>query len=181
MADLEQLPNKFDYKERTCRAIIETPKGRRSKFKYDPSSGLFSLSKVLPQGFTFPVDFGFIPSTKGEDGDPLDIIVLMDEPTHVGCMLDIRLIGAVKVMQSDGGKQVRNDRLLAAAQQSVEYADTEAIQELPKSFIQQLSEFLGLYNKNSEKRDAVEGIEGPDAAVSLVQEAIARFKDNKKG
>ncbi|MBV9269299.1 MAG: inorganic diphosphatase [Acidobacteriaceae bacterium] len=176
MADIEQLPNQFDAKKHTCKAVIESPKGRRSKFKYQPDSGLFSLSKVLPQGFTFPVDFGFIPSTKGDDDDPLDVIVLMDEPTHVGCLVDVRLIGVIKVVQTEGGKQVRNDRLLAVAGPSIEYADTNSIQDLPKSFLEQLSEFIGLYNKNTEKRDSVEGVEGADAAVRLLQNAMKRFR-----
>jgi inorganic pyrophosphatase len=71
MADLTNLANQFDPKRAICRIIIETPKGSRSKFKYDPNTNLFMLGGLLPEGMMFPFDFGFVPSTVGEDGDPL--------------------------------------------------------------------------------------------------------------
>src|SRR5882757_8623203 len=89
MADLSTLPHQLDAKKRTCRAIIETPKGCRNKFDYDPDSELFKLGGLLPEGMMFPFDFGFIPSTLGDDGDPLDILVLMDAPAHVGCLIEV--------------------------------------------------------------------------------------------
>src|SRR5579875_2215717 len=105
MQDISHLPHRLDKNKHECQAIIETPKGRRSKFKFEKDSGLFSLSNILPQGFSFPFDFGFIPSTEAEDGDPLDLIVLMDEAAHVGCLLNVRLIGVIKVLQTENGKQ----------------------------------------------------------------------------
>jgi inorganic pyrophosphatase len=85
MSDLTHLSNQSDSKKATCRAVIEPPKSSRNKFDYDPDSGLFMLGGLLPEGMMFPIDFGFIPSTLGEDGDPLDVMVLMDAPAHVGC------------------------------------------------------------------------------------------------
>src|SRR5437763_11260988 len=105
MNDISQLPHELDKKKFECKAIIETPKGRRNKFKYEHDSGLFSLSNLLPEGFSFPFDFGFIPSTEAEDGDPLDVIVLMDEPAHVGCLLKVGLTGAVKGVWYEDGKR----------------------------------------------------------------------------
>src|SRR6266700_4116654 len=78
MANLSSLSHQLDTKKCVCRAIIETPKGCRNKFDYDPNSGLFMLGGLLPEGMMFPFDFGFIPSTLGADGDPLDIMVLLD-------------------------------------------------------------------------------------------------------
>lgn len=112
MQDISGLPHRLDKKKRECRAIIETPKGRRNKFKYDEESGLFCLSNLLPQGFSFPFDFGFIPSTRAEDGDALDLIVLMDEPANVGYSLEVRLLGVIKVLHTEEGKQTENDRLI---------------------------------------------------------------------
>jgi inorganic pyrophosphatase len=80
MKGLASLPNNLDSKKLHCTAIIETPKSRRNKFDYDPESNLFKLGGLLPEGMMFPFDFGFIPSTLGQDGDPLDVMVLMDEP-----------------------------------------------------------------------------------------------------
>src|SRR4051794_14489933 len=104
MSDLSILAAQLDFSECRCRAIIETPKGRRSKFSYDRESGLFQLKFLLPQGMSFPFDFGFIPSTVAGDGDPLDILVIMDEPTHVGCLVEVRVIGVLQASQTQDGK-----------------------------------------------------------------------------
>ncbi len=176
MDDISRLPHKLDKREKTCRAIIETPKGRRNKFKYEHEEGLFSLSRVLPQGFIFPFDFGFIPSTVADDGDPLDMIVLMDEPAHVGCLLTVRIIGVIKLVQTENGKKSENDRLIGVTVQSDQYKGVKSIQEVNPDFLQQITEFMGLYNKNSDKQDEVNGVEGPEKALKLLENAIAKFK-----
>ncbi len=103
MSNAATLPHNLDRKTMTCRAVIETPKGSRSKFDYDEESGLFRLAGLLPEGMSFPLDFGFFPSTKAEDGDPLDVLVLHDEPIPVGALLTIRLIGVIEVDQTSRG------------------------------------------------------------------------------
>ena len=110
MADLTTLSNQLDEEKGTCRVIIETPKGCRNKFDYDPESNLFMLGGLLPEGMMFPFDFGFIPCTLGDDGDPLDILILMDAPAHVGCLIDARLIGVISAEQIEDGKKGTNDR-----------------------------------------------------------------------
>src|SRR5579859_2257497 len=104
MADLTSLSLQLDLQTSVCRAIIETPKGSRNKFDYDPETSLFMLGGLLPEGMQFPFDFGFLPSTRGEDGDPLDIMVLMDAPAHVGCLMEVRIIGIIKAEQTEDGK-----------------------------------------------------------------------------
>lgn len=79
--------------------IIETPKGSRNKYAFDPDQRVLALKKVLPAGMTFPCDFGFVPSTKAEDGDPTDVLVLMDEPAFPGCLLKCRIIGIIEGQQ----------------------------------------------------------------------------------
>lgn len=91
-------------------AIIDTPRGCRNKYKLDEQHGVWRLSKVLPQGMAFPCDFGFIPSTQGEDGDPLDVLVLLDEPAFVGAVIPARLIGILEAEQTEKGKTIRNGR-----------------------------------------------------------------------
>src|SRR3954471_22647112 len=108
MTDLLTLSPECDRKKATCRAIIETPKCCRNKFDYDPDSGLFMLGGLLPEGMMFPFDFGFIPSTLGEDGDPLDILVLLDAPAHVGCLIEVRIIGIIQAEQMKDGKTKSN-------------------------------------------------------------------------
>src|SRR5215471_878934 len=84
--------------------VIDTPKGSRNKYKFNEQHGDWRLSKVLPLGMTFPYDFGFLPSTRGEDGDPLDVLVLLDEPAFPGCVVPARLIGILEAAQTQEGQ-----------------------------------------------------------------------------
>ncbi len=83
--------------------VIETPRGSRNKYKLDEKSGRFKLSKIMPEGMVFPFDFGFFPGTRAEDGDPLDVLVLCEEPTFPGCQIDCRLAGVLLARQVDKG------------------------------------------------------------------------------
>ena len=96
--------------------VVDTPKGSRNKYKFDEQHGQWRLSKVLPQGMSFPSDFGFLPSTRGEDGDPLDVLLFMDEPTFPGCIVPAQLIGVLEAEQTEDGKTIRNDRLIAVVE-----------------------------------------------------------------
>jgi inorganic pyrophosphatase len=105
LADPSRLkPHDADDKE-ILQVIIETPKGSRNKYAFDPEQEIFALKKVLPAGMAFPYDFGFIPSTLGGDGDPLDVLVLMDEPAFPGCLLKCRIIGVIEGEQGDKTKK----------------------------------------------------------------------------
>src|ERR1700761_5339517 len=131
MPDLTSFPNQLDSKKILCRAIIETPKMRRNKFDYDPESSLFKLGGLLPEGMMFPFDFGFIPSTLGQDGDPLDVMVLMDEPAHVGCLLDVRIIGVIEAQQTDKDSSTEtNSRLLAVSIHSYSHETVSSIKQM---------------------------------------------------
>jgi inorganic pyrophosphatase len=176
MSDISRLPHQLDREKCECKAIIETPKGKRTKFKYEEDFGLFSLASILPEGFSFPFDFGFIPSTKAEDGDPLDVMVLMDEPAHVGCLLQVRLIGVIKVTETDNGEKSQNDRLIAVATRSYQYGDIKSVDELRPNLMDQVTEFIGLYNKNAAKQDEVTGREGPEQAMALLEKAATAFE-----
>ncbi len=172
MADLSKLPAQLDSRKRTCRAIIETPKGCRNKFDYDPDSGLFMLGGLLPEGMMFPFDFGFIPSTLGEDGDPLDILVLMDAPAHVGCLIEVRLIGIIQAEQTQDGKTERNDRLLGVAIHSYDHADLESIDDVSKTLLSQLEAFFISYNKQRGKKFKVTGTGGTGKAMKFLKAGI---------
>src|SRR6195952_3105533 len=110
MQSLARLPAFAD--EKTVNVVIETDKGSRNKYAFDPTMGVFVLKGVLPEGTSFPYDFGFIPSTKGGDGDPLDILVIMDAPAFTGCVITVKVVGAIEAEQTErDGVRVRNDRL----------------------------------------------------------------------
>jgi inorganic pyrophosphatase len=181
MADLTLLPNQLDAKSRVCQAIIETPKGSRNKFDYDPESGLFMLGGLLPEGMMFPFDFGFIPSTLGEDGDPLDIMVLMDAPAHVGCLMEVRIIGVIMAEQVQDGKAETNDRLLGVAVHSYNHENLESISEVSKTLLDQVEEFFVSYNKQRGKKFRITGTGGPKKAIEFLKSGIKARKNDKKG
>ncbi len=174
--DLSGLPHQFDKKKCQCRAIVETPKGRRNKFDYDSKLQAFTLGGLLPEGLSFPFDFGFVPSTLGEDGDPLDLMIIMDEPAHVGCVLDVRIVGVIEAEQSDGGKKMRNDRLIGVAVHSYSHEHITSISEINKSLLDQVQEFFISYNKSRGKKFEVTGIHGPAKAVKCLQGGIKAYK-----
>jgi inorganic pyrophosphatase len=180
MPDLSTLSPRLDPKKDTCRVIIETPKGSRNKFDYDPDSGLFMLGGLLPEGMMFPFDFGFIPSTLGEDGDPLDILVLMDAPAHVGCLIEVRIIGIIEAEQSEDGKTERNDRLLGVAIHSYDHEDLETIKDVSKTLLDQLEEFFISYNKQRGKKFKVTGTGGPNKAITFLKAGLQAKKKTPK-
>jgi inorganic pyrophosphatase len=180
MSDLTTLPHQLDPKKGTCRAIIETPKGSRNKFDYDPESNLFMLGGLLPEGMMFPFDFGFIPSTLGGDGDPLDILVLMDAPAHVGCLIEVRLVGVISAEQIEDGNKETNDRLLGVAIHSYDHEDIETIDDISKTLLSQLEEFFVSYNKQRGKKFRITGTGGPKKAIEFLKDGIKKQKDEKK-
>jgi inorganic pyrophosphatase len=150
--------------------IIETPKGSAFKYTYEPEKHLFKLSKVLPAGMTFPFDFGFIPGTKGEDGDPLDIIVIAEFETFTGCMMDCRIIGGIKAKQTErDGKTQRNDRFIGVPEVSQLFADINSTEDFPKEITDQLEAFFKNYNELSGKKFKSLGSMSPKEAYELIK------------
>src|SRR6185369_9180201 len=111
------------------KVVIETPRDSREKYEYDEKTRNFQLTKLLPLGMVFPFDFGFIPDTKGEDGDPLDAMLISEFKTFPGCSLECRLIGALKAEQSEQGKIIRNDRFFFIPHSSVTYKHIKSIKD----------------------------------------------------
>lgn len=178
--NLAALPHNLDAKKNECRAVIETPKGRRNKFDYDPDLEAFTLGGLLPEGMSFPFDFGFIPSTVAQDKDPIDVLVLLDEPAHVGCVLTVRLIGVMEAEQTSKGKTTPNDRLIAVAVHSYTHERIQSVKELNTSLLDQLDEFFISYNKSRGKKFKVKGVHGPAKALKRVQEAIRAHESSKQ-
>jgi inorganic pyrophosphatase len=116
----------IDRQDGILQVVIETPKGSRNKFAFDPVQHIFALRKVLPAGMTFPYDFGFLPKTIAPDGDPFDVLLLMDEPAYPGVVVRSRLIGVIEGEQLEGKKKNRNDRLLAVSEANHQYANIKS-------------------------------------------------------
>jgi inorganic pyrophosphatase len=151
-----------------CNVVIETPKGSRNKFDYDPELGLFRLGGVLPLGAVFPFDFGFVPSTIGGDGDPLDVLVLMDEPAFTGCLVTVRLSGAIEAEQTERGETTRNDRLIAVAATSRNHRDVCSLDDVSANRIDEVEHFFVSYNVSKGKQFTPLGRSGPERARQIV-------------
>jgi inorganic pyrophosphatase len=162
----------FD-KEKKVQVVIETPKGSRNKYAWDREQQIFALKKVLPEGMAFPHDFGFIPSTEGDDGDPIDVLLLMDQPVFTGCLVKARLIGVIEGKQTEKGKSERNDRLLAVAESSHTHSNINSINDLNKDLLKELEKFLVNYHLNDGAEFKVLARKGPSAAVTCLEKAIA--------
>ncbi len=153
--------------------VIETPKGSAQKYAYDPETKFFELKKILPAGMVFPYDFGFIPHTKGEDGDPVDILVISDLCSFSGCLMKCRLIGGFKAEQSDKEnkkKMIRNDRFFGIPCQSLLYKDINSIDDLPDKVIKEIENFFINYNKMQEKQFKVLAKLNVRAAMKIIKE-----------
>lgn len=161
----------IDKSEGILQVIIETPKGSRNKFAFDPEQKVFALRKVLPAGMVFPYDFGFLPQTIAEDGDPLDVLLLMDEPAFPGVVVRARLIGIIEGEQLEDKKKTRNDRLLAVAEANHMYANIKDPKDLPGQFLHELEEFFVNYHRLEGKQYKLLGCKGADEAQRQIRDA----------
>ena len=156
---------------RVLQIIVETPRGSRNKYAYNQKTSRLRLSKILPEGMIFPYDFGFIPGTRAEDGDPLDVLVLTDEPTFPGCELDVRVLGVIKAIQKENGEESQNDRLIAVAQESVRYAEVKELDDLDPTLLKQIEEFFVNYQKVRDVEFRVLAREGIKSALKSIDNA----------
>jgi inorganic pyrophosphatase len=171
-----RLPPFDEDDTKTLHVVIDTPKGSRNKFKWDEKHGLYKLSGVLVAGAFFPYDFGFVPSTLTDDGDPIDVLVLMEEPAFVGCLVPSRLIGGFYAEQTESGLTERNDRLLAVAANSRNYCDVRTLDDLNQNLVHEIEHFFVSYNAAKGKTFEPQDRFGPDTACLLVQKAAERFR-----
>lgn len=176
MNDLEP----FDKESGHVNAIIDTPKGSRNKFKFDDKIGMFKLGGALPVGAVFPFDFGYIPSTKAEDGDALDILILMDEPAFVGCLVPAKLIGVIEAEQTEDGQTTRNDRLIAVAADSRNHSDVRFLGDLNSNLVHEIERFFISYNETKGKKFNVLGRSGPEAARALIAKGSSLRRSARK-
>jgi inorganic pyrophosphatase len=152
--------------------IIETPKGSRNKYAFDPEQRIFELMKVLPAGMAFPYDFGFIPSTLAEDGDPVDVLVLMDEPAFPGVLLKCRVVGIIEGQQGKKKDKTRNDRIVAIEQENHSYAHIRHVRDLGKKFVSELEEFFVNYHRHLGKKYQILDVKGPSEARRRIEEGM---------
>lgn len=151
--------------------IVETPAASRSKFSFDVEQGIFAHKMALPAGMTFPHDFGFLPQTLAPDGDPLDVLLLMDDPVFPGCAVKGRLIGVIKGQQVAGKKKTRNDRLVVIAEATHRYANVKKLNDLPNKWVEEVQQFFVNYHNLEGKKYELLGTSGAGEALRLIRKA----------
>ena len=167
MTKLLKLPTWAD--DEHIFAVVETPRGSTCKLDLDPELGVFTLAKPLMAGLSYPYDWGFIPSTKAEDGDPLDVLVIHDAQTYPGVVLRCRPVGVLEVEQKKKGKKERNDRVFAVPDRSPLEADLTDVRHLPARAHEELEKFFFATNALEDKELKFLGWRGPTHAIKTIK------------
>ena len=173
------LPSR-DRSTRFVNVLVDTPKGSPVKFKYDLDKDCYTIAHILPPGAVFPFDFGSIPQTAAEDGDPVDLLILMEWPSFAGCLVPVRLIGVLEAEQTQEGETDRNDRLIGVAAASRTYADVKTLSGLPGKLLAELEHFFVSYNEERGREFRVLGRFGPERAARLVTAGERRFRSKRR-
>ena len=178
---LEKIPPfPNDAEEYVIHIIVETPRDIRHKYAFDPELGIFKLRQTIAEGLEWPYDYGFVPQTLGDDGDPLDVIFLCDEPTFSGCLVEGRLLGLIKLDKNND----ENDRLIACAKRMAGIAQStdayDNVGDLPKDSIDSLCRFLIEYSAEQGNKIAFKGVKSRKKALDAIKNGMKKFKKSKK-
>jgi inorganic pyrophosphatase len=162
-----------DHAPRIVNAIIEIPKGERAKYEIDKASGLLRMDRVIHSSFHYPINYGFIPQTLGDDKDPLDILVLSGISVQALCIVEARVIGVMQMIDSGDA----DDKIIAVAHTdpSVNYINN--IEELPDHFFNELRHFFEEYKKLEDKTVVVDQFQDKATALHIINDALKLYKD----
>lgn len=153
-------------------ALIEIPQGSRTKYEIDKETGLLKLDRVIYSSFHYPVNYGFIPQTLGEDGDPLDILVLCSQPIQALCLVQATVIGNMQMI--DSGE--KDDKIIAVATRDPSVNHITSIDELPKHFISELKNYFEQYKVLESKQVQIEEFQKKETAFTIIYGAIELYK-----
>jgi inorganic pyrophosphatase len=163
------------FDDKFVRVVIETPRGAAAKFSYSAEEGVFSYAHPLPAGISYPFDWGFIPSTLGEDGDPLDGLVIHQAASPSGIVMRCSLLGALTVEQTERGKTVRNDRYIFCPQKR-DAEDAEVAKDVPKDLRDEIEQFLQASVLGSDKKLQFKGWQNPKKALAGIKRGRKAFR-----
>jgi inorganic pyrophosphatase len=153
-------------------AVIEIPRGSRNKYEIDKETGMMKLDRVLYSAVHYPGDYGFIPRTLFEDGDPIDVLVRINEPTFPGCMVEVRPIGVLKML--DKGEP--DDKVLAVPVNDPFHSEYFDIADIPQHFLKEVEHFFHIYKDLEGKRVQILGWEKSDVAMQVISQSIERYQ-----
>jgi len=153
-------------------ALIEIPQGSRTKYEIDKGTGLLKLDRVIYSSFHYPVNYGFIPQTFGQDGDPLDILVLCSQSIQSLCLVDATVIGNMQMI--DSGE--KDDKIIAVATKDPSVNHILSIEDMPRHFINELRNYFEQYKVLENKEVYIEEFQNKEIAYQVINEAIAFYK-----
>ncbi|MBQ2248807.1 MAG: inorganic diphosphatase [Clostridia bacterium] len=154
-------------------AVIEIPKGSKCKYELDKYTGLLKLDRILYTSTHYPANYGFIPRTYADDGDPLDVLVLCSEPVYPMTLIRVYPIGVMRML--DDGKM--DDKIIALPLSDPTYLGIRSIDELPPHVFDEIMHFFSVYKQLENKQTAVKSLFGPEIAQRIVFDAIASYRD----
>jgi inorganic pyrophosphatase len=158
------------------RIVVETPRGARAKLAYDPKIGVFEYVRPLPLGMAYPYDWGFIPSTIGDDGDPLDGLIIHDCATAPGVVIKCHLLGSLRVRQIEGSEVIRNDRYVLIPRGEGAEVSSISKHSLPQELREEIEQFFLSAVSSTEKRLEFEGWQEPRAAMAAIEKGRHSFR-----
>jgi inorganic pyrophosphatase len=150
--------------------LVEIPTGSRNKYEYDPDLDVVALDRTLYSAVHFPTDYGFVPGTLSSDGDPLDALVMVEEPTFPGCLLRVRLLGVLTI-DDDGGEE---PKLLAVPVEEPRFAGYEDLKDVPAHLLAEIENFFTIYTQLEGKKVKALGWQGPKQAAKTLDAAILK-------
>ena len=157
--------------------IIEIPKGSSNKYELDKETGLLRLDRVLYSAVHYPADYGFIPRTYCDDGDPLDALVLSQEPVHPLTIVEARAIGVMRMRDEKG----IDDKIVAVSVRDPAFADFTDKSQLPSHVLRQVRQFFEEYKALEHKQVVVEDMLGPQDAIRIIREALELYRRLRRG
>ncbi|MBI5669292.1 MAG: inorganic diphosphatase [Chloroflexi bacterium] len=155
-------------------AVVEVPKGSQNKYEYSKSAGVIKLDRVLYSPLHYPGDYGFIPQSYYGDGDPLDVLVMMEEPTFPGCVIEARPVGMLRLL--DRGEN--DDKILAVPSTDPHYEDYYDMDDLPKHFPKAVEHFFITYKHLQGAEVTSQGWVGAAAAKEAILKSMQFYRDN---
>jgi inorganic pyrophosphatase len=156
--------------------IIEIPKGSRNKYEYDPDLKAIKLDRFVSASVVYPTDYGYVPETLMPDGDPLDVLVCVSEPTFPGCVVPSKVVGLFKMADEKGP----DDHVVCVPCDDPGWNEVEKIDDLPRLLRAEIGHFFSVYKDlDPEKHSEVKGWDDRDAALQTIEQAREAFRNNK--
>jgi inorganic pyrophosphatase len=154
-------------------AVVEIPKGSRNKYEWDPELGAIRLDRFLFSSVVYPTDYGFIPETLAGDGDPIDAVICVSEPTFPGCLIPVKAVGLLEMRDEKG----EDEKILCVPRHDPNWDQVEQLEDLPIQLRDEIANFFQIYKQLEFKDVQVAGWHPRDAAYEAIERARARWRD----